>query len=94
MIQIGENDDEEKPKFTALQKNQSIEDITLEQALKLFQFPKTIGVYLNKEVVIGRGRFGPTSSMIMLLSLKIDPSSVTLNQSIELRGKSLTNKKI
>ena len=86
MIQIGENDDEEKPKFTGLQKNQSIEDITLEQALKLFQFPKTIGVYQNKEVVIGRGRFGPYIKYDnAFISLKeIDPSSVTLNQSIEL----------
>ena len=86
MIQIGENDDEEKPKFTGLQKNQSIEDITLEQALKLFQFPKTIGVYQNKEVVIGRGRFGPYIKYDNgFISLKeIDPSSVTLNQSIEL----------
>ena len=86
MIQIGENDDEEKPKFTGLQKNQSIEDITLEQALKLFQFPKTIGVYLNKEVVIGRGRFGPYIKYDnSFISLKeIDPSSVSLSQSIEL----------
>ena len=86
MIQIGENDDEEKPKFTGLQKNQSIEDITLEQALKLFQFPKTIGVYQNKDVVIGRGRFGPYIKYDNgFISLKeIDPSSVTLNQSIEL----------
>ena len=75
-----------KPKFTGLQKNQSIEDITLEQALKLFQFPKTIGVYQNKEVVIGRGRFGPYIKYDnAFISLKeIDPSSVTLNQSIEL----------
>ena len=52
MVQIGETDDEEKPKFTSLQKNQSIEDISLDEALNLFMFPKTIGQYESKEVVL------------------------------------------
>ena len=86
MVQIGEIDDEEKPKFTSLQKNQSIEDITLEEALSLFQFPKTIGTYESKDVVIGRGRFGPYVKFDNgFISLKeIDPMSATLDQCIDL----------
>ena len=86
MVQVGEIDDEEKPKFTSLQKNQSIEDITLEEALSLFQFPKNIGTYESKDVIIGRGRFGPYVKFDNgFISLKdIDPMSATLEQCIEL----------
>ena len=86
MIQIGETDDEDKPKFTSLQKNQSIEDITLDEALSLFQFPKTIGTYESKDVVIGRGRFGPYVKFDNgFISLKdIDPMSATLDQCVDL----------
>ena len=86
MVQVGEIDDEEKPKFTSLQKNQSIEDITLEEALSLFQFPKKIGTYELKDVIIGRGRFGPYVKFDNgFISLKeVDPMSATLEQCIDL----------
>ena len=86
MAQIGENDDEEKPKFTSLQKNQSIENITLEEALILFQFPKKVGTYESKDVYVGRGRFGPYVKIDDgIISLKeIDPVSATLEDCINL----------
>ena len=86
MVQIGETDDEEKPKFTSLQKNQSIEDISLEEALNLFQFPKTIGQYESKEVILGRGRFGPYIKFNnSFISIKdFDINSITLDQCIDL----------
>lgn len=59
MIQIGEQDDEEKPKFASLQKDQSIQTISLEDALELFKFPKVIGEYEGKDVKVNKGRFGP-----------------------------------
>jgi DNA topoisomerase-1 len=59
MVQIGEQDDEEKPKFASLQKDQSIQTISLEDALELFKFPKVIGEYEGKEVKVNKGRFGP-----------------------------------
>ncbi len=59
MVQIGNVDDEEKPRFAALRKDQSIETITLEDALKLFQLPKTLGEYEGLEVSVNIGRFGP-----------------------------------
>ncbi len=60
LVQIGGGSgDEDKPQFAALQKGQSIADITLDEALKLFDFPRTIGQYEGKDVTIGIGRFGP-----------------------------------
>lgn len=59
MIQIGEQSDEEKPRFASLRKEQSIQTITLEEALELFKFPKTIGEYEGAEVKVNIGRFGP-----------------------------------
>ncbi|MDZ4750345.1 MAG: type I DNA topoisomerase [Flavobacteriales bacterium] len=58
MIQIGIGEDEEK-KFAALRPNQSIGTITLEDALELFKLPRTLGVWNEKNVVVGIGRFGP-----------------------------------
>jgi DNA topoisomerase I len=61
IAQIGENNEEtgEKAKFAGLQKEQSIETITLAQALDLFKLPHGLGTYKDKEVIIGLGRFGP-----------------------------------
>ena len=59
MVQIGVQDDEEKPKFAKLKANQSIETITLDEALELFKLPLTLGEYEGAEVAINIGRFGP-----------------------------------
>lgn len=60
MLQMGETEDEEKPKFASLMKDQSITKITLEEALKMFDLPREIGKDENGEVVIAQiGRFGP-----------------------------------
>ncbi len=59
MVQIGIQDDEEKPKFAKLKANQSIETITLDEALELFKLPLTLGEYEGAEVAVNIGRFGP-----------------------------------
>lgn len=59
MIQIGATEEEEKPRFASLKANQSIETISLEEALELFKLPMNLGLHEGKEVVIGIGRFGP-----------------------------------
>lgn len=59
MIQIGDAEDEEKPKFAGLIGDQKLETITLEEALKLFELPRSIGLYEGEEMVAGVGRFGP-----------------------------------
>ncbi len=59
MVQIGETDDEEKPRFANLKQNQSIETITLDEALELFKLPLSLGEYNGLEVAVNIGRFGP-----------------------------------
>lgn len=58
LAQIGESDDPEK-KFMSLSKGQLIETITLEEALKLFDLPRSVGSYKEKEIIAAIGRFGP-----------------------------------
>ena len=59
MVQIGVASETEKPRFAQLQKGQSIQTITLEEALELFRLPRTLGTYEKGEVTVGTGRFGP-----------------------------------
>ena len=59
MVQIGEADDEEKPTYASLMKSQSIESVTLADALELFKLPFSLSEYQGKEVSVGVGRFGP-----------------------------------
>lgn len=87
MAQIGVQEDEEKPQFAGLQKNQSITTITLEEALKLFQLPRTIGEYEEKEVSVGTGRFGPYikhDGKFISLPKGYDPYSVSIEDAIPL----------
>jgi len=89
IAQIGEANPEtkEKPQYASLLKGQLIETITLEEALKLFSLPRTIGSYESKEVVIGIGRFGPyVRHASKFYSLKKDdnPLTIELPRAIEL----------
>lgn len=61
MVQIGTKDDEEKPKFASLPKERSMHEINLEDALKLFDLPRSLGVdeESSEEIIVNRGRFGP-----------------------------------
>jgi DNA topoisomerase-1 len=59
LVQIGENDDEEKPRYASLSKSQSVGTVTLEQALEQFKLPFQLEDYQGKEVAVGVGRFGP-----------------------------------
>lgn len=60
MVQIGSTDGEnDKPQFASLRAGQSIETITLEEALDLFKLPFSLGTYDEKELIVGIGRFGP-----------------------------------
>lgn len=89
LAQIGETveDSEEKPKFASLRRNQSIETITLEEALDLFKLPMTVGTYNGKEVIIGVGRFGPyvkLDEQYISIPRTEDPLTVDLERAIEL----------
>ncbi len=59
MVQIGKQEDEEKPRFASLRKGQSIEEISLEDALDLFKLPRDLGEYEGESLSASIGRFGP-----------------------------------
>jgi DNA topoisomerase-1 len=89
LAQIGESTDDEndKPKFASLLKEQSIETITLEEALDLFKLPLNVGNYKENEVVIGIGRFGPYvkwGEQFISIPRGTDPMSVDLDRAIEI----------
>ena len=87
MIQIGKTEDEEKPRFASLMSDQNLTNITLEQALTLFQFPKILGKYENEEIVVAQGRFGPYikyQEKFVSIPKGEEITSVTLNRAIEL----------
>ena len=86
MVQIGQAEDEEKPKFAKITGGGSITNITLEEALVLFKMPKDLGLFEEKKVVIGIGRFGPyIRHDSKFVSLKeIDPHEIKLETAIEM----------
>jgi DNA topoisomerase-1 len=85
--QIGTRDDEDKPKFAGLRPGQSLETITLEEALELFKLPRDLGFTPDgEEVAASIGRFGPYIRYgSKFVSLKDeDPHTVTLSRALEL----------
>ena len=87
MVQIGNQDDEEKPKYASLRKDQRIDNITLEQALELFKLPRMLGQYEGKDVTVSIGRYGPYikyEDVFYSLPKVDDPYSITLERVIEI----------
>ena len=87
MVQIGEQDDEEKPRFASLTKGQNINNITLEEALELFKMPRILGVYEDVDVKANIGRFGPYlqhQKMFVSIPKEEDVRTIELVRAIEL----------
>lgn len=87
LAQIGVPDEEEKPLFASLQKTQSIETITLEEALKLFELPRNLGPFRDKDMTVAIGRFGPYirhNNKFVSLPKEYDPMEVTAEEAIAL----------
>jgi DNA topoisomerase-1 len=88
MIQIGdEKADGLKPQFASLQGNQSINNITLEEALKLFDLPRVLGEHNGEAVKVNIGRFGPyvqVGKRFSSIPKDEDPLSMSLERAIEL----------
>ena len=87
LVQLGEGDTEEKPQFASLLKGQSVSTITLEEALKLFEFPRTIGEYEDKDVTVAIGRFGPYikhDNKFVSIPKEYAPAAITLEEAIQL----------
>lgn len=87
VVQIGTAEDKEKPRFSQLPSNKSMNDITLSEALELFKLPRTIGEFEGKTVTIGAGRFGPYilhDKEYTSLPKEDDPMTITLDEATEL----------
>ena len=87
VVQIGSADDEEKPRFSQLPKDKSIETITLDEALELFKLPRILGDYEGSEISIGVGRFGPYvlhDKKYVSLPKGEDPMTISIDAAIEL----------
>ncbi|PCJ66294.1 MAG: DNA topoisomerase I [Bacteroidetes bacterium] len=87
MVQIGEQDDEDKPRFASLAKGQNIDSITLEDALDLFKMPRILGKFEDIDVKANIGRFGPYvqhQKMFVSIPKEEDVMTVELPRAIEL----------
>ncbi len=87
VVQIGSTDSEDKPRFAQIGKEQSIETITLQEALDLFKLPRTLGEYEDTAVTVGSGRFGPYvqhNKKYVSIPADKDPITLTLDEAIGL----------
>lgn len=86
MIQLGTQEEEEKPRYAKIKASQSIETITFEEAMELFKLPLILGEYEGKEVLVNIGRFGPYVKFgegFISLPKGEEPLDVTLERAIE-----------
>ena len=87
VVQIGSADDDDKPRFSQLPSDKSMETITLDEALELFKLPRNLGQFEGTDVVIGAGRFGPYvlhDKKYTSLPKEEDPLTITLDAAINL----------
>ena len=87
VVQIGSADETEKPKFAQLRAGQSLESLTLEEALDLFKLPRTVGQYEDKTISVGTGRFGPYirfADKFISIPKDMDPLEISLDDAVVL----------
>ena len=87
IVQIGTSADEEKPRFAQMKPGQTMETISLEEALELFSLPRVPGEFEGKSVTIGAGRFGPYikhNDVYVSIPKGTDPLAITLEEAVEL----------
>lgn len=93
LVQIGENDDEEKPRYASLAKSQSVGTVTLEEALEQFKLPFQLEDYQGKEVSVGVGRFGPYvkwGETYISIPKNEEPLSIDQSRAIEIISEKIT----
>ena len=98
VAQIGDTESEEKPRFAGLKKDMSIESVTLDEVLKLFDFPRILGDFEGKEITVAVGRFGPYirhDNKFYSLAKTDNPALVEYDRAVEIinekRQKDLDN---
>ena len=87
VAQIGTAEDKEKPRFSQIPKDKSMETITLEEALELFKLPRTVGTFEGTKVTIGAGRFGPYvlhNKKYVSIPKEKDPMTITIEEAVVL----------
>lgn len=87
VVQLGSADDEEKPQFASLNKDQSINTLTLEEALKLFDLPRDLGEFEGEVVTVAVGRFGPYvkhAGKFVSIPKELKPETMTLEDAQKL----------
>jgi DNA topoisomerase I len=83
MVQIGDVNDEEKPKFAKLKNTQSIETISFDEAMELFRLPRNLGSFEGSDITVNIGRFGPYiahDSKFYSLGKEFDPYTITFDE--------------
>src|ERR1700753_1979180 len=83
MVQIGDVNDEEKPRFAKLKNTQSIETISYDEAMGLFRLPRNLGPFEEKDVTVNIGRFGPYiahDGKFYSLGKEFDPYTISFEQ--------------
>lgn len=87
VVQLGSTDDDAKPQFASLNKDQSLNTITLEEALKLFDLPRELGEFEGETVTVAVGRFGPYikhAGKFVSISKEFTPETITLEEAQQL----------
>ena len=87
LVQMGSADNDNKPRFASLQKGQSIETLTLEDAIKLFELPRELGEFEGSQVLIGVGHYGPYvkhDGKYVSIPKDMAPEAITLDEAISL----------
>jgi len=87
VAQLGDANSDEKPQFAPMRKEQSVFDITLEEALKLFELPRHLGQYEDADVSVNIGRFGPYvrhQNKYVSIPKGLTPQTITLDEAIGL----------
>ena len=87
LVQMGTADNDVKPKFASLQRGQSIETLTLDEALKLFDLPRDLGDFEGEKVTIGVGHYGPYvkhNGKYASIPKDLSPTAITLEEAIDL----------
>lgn len=87
LVQIGETNNDEKPRFASLLKTQHIETLTLKEALDLFKLPREVGLHEGEKIIASTGRFGPYishKSKFYSLRKEDNPMTIDVNRAVEL----------
>ena len=85
VVQIGSSDGDAKPRFAQLKSGQTLETITLEEALELFRLPRELGKYLGKTVTVGAGKYGPYvvhNGTYVSIPKDVDPLKITFEEAV------------